>query len=61
MNADETDDKPSKLKLISAISVRGKPIKFRDKPLKLIDIITLNPGLPKNDALRKHLQNVSKR
>jgi hypothetical protein len=58
--SDDTDTEPSKLKLVSAISLRGKPIKFTDKPLKLVDVIKLNPGLPKNDALRKHLQNVRK-
>ena len=58
---DENAEELAKLKLIPTINLRGKPIKFTDKPLKLIDSIKLKAGLPKNDALRKHLKNVEQR
>lgn len=41
----------------SRVSFSGKPLKFTDKPLKLLDTLSLVPKLNKDDALRKKLEN----
>jgi len=56
-----TDANDDKIKLQQTIRLLDKPLKFADKPIKLIEPIKIRLEPQTDDFLKNYLQNVRRR